>query len=192
MKITTDDIMTLRPCPDWPRERVAAVVGAGINPTEIARHPDIPVDDRRWVLSQLLAVRDLRALVSWACECAQDVRHLIADEAARDAVDCAIQTAIAWTEGAATAEDCRDAAHAAYAAAYAYADARAANYAAYAAAYAAYVAAGPAGPAGAAGTRPARAAAAAAYAAAADGVDAVAAAAQRHLETAARYLEAQP
>ena len=129
--ITADDIMILHPCPDWPRERVATIVGAGITPTEIARRPDIPIADRRWVLSQLLAVRDRRALVRWACECAQDVRGTL-DEDARDAADCAIQTAVAWTEGAVTAEDCRMAA--ADAAAYAaYAAARAAARAAYAA-----------------------------------------------------------
>lgn len=89
MKITTDDIMTLRPCSDWPRERVATIVGEGITPIEIARHPDIPIADRQWVLSHLLAVRDRRALVQWACECAQDVRHLTATSAATSAADAA-------------------------------------------------------------------------------------------------------
>jgi hypothetical protein len=146
--ITVDDILALRPCGLWPLERIRAAVGAGKTPTQIARSGE-SISDRRWVLTQLCArTREGRnTLVLWAAGCAQDVRHLITNEETRDAADCAIQTAVAWAHGGATAEDCQEArrqiwdtpaAAADAAAAYAYAAAAAAaDYAAYAAADAA-------------------------------------------------------
>lgn len=67
------------------------------------------IEDCRWVLIQILARRDVRALVRWAAGCASDVLPLLSG-VARDDAECAIQTAVAWAEGHATAEDCRDAA----------------------------------------------------------------------------------
>ncbi len=88
------------------------------------------------------------ALIAFAAGCAQDVQHLIRDG---DLADCArecIAAATAYTEGAATAQDCRDASeglwdrYAAADDAYAAAASAYAAYAAYAAAaYAAYAAA---------------------------------------------------
>lgn len=139
-KITTDDIMALRPCLNWPAGRVRAAVGAGVTYRQIAEADHVGIADRRWLLTRLAArtAEGRRALVLWAAGCAQDVRHLIADEDARDAADYAIQNAVAWTEGAADEDDCRAAAAtAAYAAAAYYAAAadRAAARAVYVAAF---------------------------------------------------------
>ena len=52
-----------------------------------------------------------RKLVLWAAGCVQDVRYLINDEDLLDAIDCAIQTAVAWVCGG-SGEDCQLAAYA--------------------------------------------------------------------------------
>lgn len=119
--LTTDTIMALCPCAAWPRERVAAVVGDGLTPAQLAAHKDVHSADRRWALTRYAATlpEGRRLLVRWAAGCAQDVVHLITDEDAHDAALTAICTAVAWTEGHATQEDCRAAGCAASDAAYA-------------------------------------------------------------------------
>lgn len=49
--ITVNEIMSLRPCDNYPRERVEQLVGNGLTAAEIARL-DIDIADRRWVLTQ--------------------------------------------------------------------------------------------------------------------------------------------
>ena len=54
--VTVDDIMLEEPCEDkYPRERIQALAGdrATMTPQEIAAL-DIPIEDRIWILSQLL------------------------------------------------------------------------------------------------------------------------------------------
>ncbi len=162
MKITADEIIALRPC--WSDTEVRAAVGRGKTPRQIAEATRVSAADRRWVLTRLAArtPKGRRALALWAAGCAQDVRHLITDEDARDAADVCIATVVAWSEGVATTQDCADAA------AYAYAVAATA----FAAAYAAYAAAAYAADA---------AAAAAAYAYAATG--------QKHIVDLAAIVE---
>jgi hypothetical protein len=105
--ITADEILACDPCSDWPPARIRALVGDGIAPAVLARHPDVPRVDRRWVLTQVLARRDRRALVHWACDCCDCVAGVRRLLPGGTAADLAVKTARAWCEGAATAEDCR-------------------------------------------------------------------------------------
>ena len=131
-RITADEIIALGPCSNWPHKLIRARIGRGKTPTEIATASDVSIGDRLWVLTGYAAHVDRKLLVLWAAGCAQDARDTIADEDARDAADVAIQTTVAWAEGCASEQDCREASNGAYAYSAAGA-AYAANYAAYAA-----------------------------------------------------------
>ena len=164
MKITADEIIAMNPCASWPHDVIRKRIGKGKTPTQIAKSEDVPITDRHWLLTNYAARNNRIHLVLWAAGCAQDVRDRIHGEDSRDDADCAIQTAVAWAEGCATEQDCRDAyvaaasasvsvsvsvsaaaaaaASAAYAAAYAVSvSAAAAAAAAYAADYADYASA---------------------------------------------------
>lgn len=136
--ITYDQIAALNPC--WLREGRAEElrrrVGDGVTAMQIAAAADVSINDRRWLLTNLLARGprpDLRALVRWACACALDAVDTIRDWHAEGVMRACIETTLRWCDGDATIEevrrDCADAAAAA-----AYAAAAAAAYAAYAAA----------------------------------------------------------
>ena len=49
--ITIDDVMSLDPCSEWPRSRVAGVFGdhASLSLQEILTNEDIPIADRIWL-----------------------------------------------------------------------------------------------------------------------------------------------
>jgi ATP-dependent Clp protease ATP-binding subunit ClpA len=67
--ITTDKVMALRPCDDFPRERVAAILGDGKTPLEIAEMSDVPASARLWLLLRNPYMTD-RQLREFACDCA--------------------------------------------------------------------------------------------------------------------------
>jgi hypothetical protein len=77
-------------------------VGDGVTARRLAEADHVPIDDRRWLLVHLLARGrrpSLRALVGWACGCASDVVHFIADESAEGAARYAIEAALRWSQG---------------------------------------------------------------------------------------------
>lgn len=63
-KITAKEIMSWRPCPDWPLERVEAYVGKGMTPDEFLASDLSPID-LEWVLvrRQVLSSSELSAIV---------------------------------------------------------------------------------------------------------------------------------
>ena len=66
---TFDDIWALGPC--WSEGRVRAAIdaaGGAVTATQIAQ-ADICIDDRRWVLTRLLAKQDRSALIAWVWRC---------------------------------------------------------------------------------------------------------------------------
>jgi len=133
-KITTEFIMSHGPCPDYPRSRIAQLIGSGKTPLQILEL-DIPAKDRVWVMTRE-GILTHSELVQFAINCAERV---LEDFESRYPSDkrprVAIETAKKWLRNPTSA----NAANAAYAAA----NAAAANaaYAAYAAAYAANAAA---------------------------------------------------
>ncbi len=130
-KITAEDVIALHPC--WQEETIRTQIGKGKTPAQIAVASHVCAADRRWVLTRLLARTESgrRALVLWAAGCAQDVQHLVGEDA-EGVAEAAIAAATAWAEGSGSVEDCASAAY------YAATAATAAYYAAYAAYYAAY------------------------------------------------------
>jgi len=90
---TAADLLSLGPCGrgegGW-YDQIPKLVGDGVTARQIAEYTDAPIADRRWILTRLLYQHDPRQLVLWAVDCALSVRHLIVDETARDAADCAI------------------------------------------------------------------------------------------------------
>ena len=88
--VTVDAVMELEPCEEYPRTRVQELFGDGLTLLEISGL-DIPVEDRLWVLPQLLPPREARL---FACACAQAVLPLFERESPddtrpRDAIDVA-------------------------------------------------------------------------------------------------------
>jgi hypothetical protein len=147
-KITVDRIMDLKPCWEYPRERVEALWD-GRDAVSCADILDfnIPAEDRVWAVVRLIP---LRTAQEFAISCAEAVVHLTDDPRPQAAIDAAK----AYLKGEISIDGLRDAADAARAAraaadaAYATAAADAAD-AAYAAtraaaaadaAYAAYAA----------------------------------------------------
>lgn len=123
--ITYDQIAALNPC--WLREGRAEElrrrVGDGVTAMQIATAADVSINDRRWLLTNLLARGprpDLRALVRWVCACALDAVDTIRDWHAEGVARSCIETALRWCDGDASIEEVRrdrDAAAAADAAA---------------------------------------------------------------------------
>ena len=130
--ITVDDIMALRPCERWPRATVERLAGLGVTAHAIATHPAVSIQDKRWVLTNLLARGprpDRKALVRWACMCALDACEYARDEYTEGVSRACIETTLRWCNGDATIEEVRRDRYAAYDAAGA-ADAADAAYAA--------------------------------------------------------------
>ena len=55
MKITADDIIKLRPCPDYEHDQIQKIIGDGLSPLELCNLKDIPAEDRLWVLFQVVS-----------------------------------------------------------------------------------------------------------------------------------------
>lgn len=102
MLITVDQIMNFcpAPCAEYPRERVAELIGDGKTPLEIL-DLDIPIQDRFWVLFReaIIPARELRLMATYAASY----------DASRDASDAA------YASYAAASAAARDAAYAVYA-----------------------------------------------------------------------------
>lgn len=64
MKITVEMVMALKPCHDWPEERVRAILGDGLD-TENGLEAVLTLDpaDARWLLARLLSQENR---VAWA------------------------------------------------------------------------------------------------------------------------------
>ena len=120
-KITVEEIMKLKPCSDYPEEKVKDLIGNGKTPLEIL---DLPISksDKFWLLlrPEYISERNLHLL---ACDFAQDVAHMNPDPR----VQAAIDAKRLWVDGKITDEELKKAKAAAYAA---YAATRAAAYAA--------------------------------------------------------------
>ena len=122
-KITVREIMKLKPCSDYPEEKVKDLIGNGKTPLEIL---DLPIskNDKFWLLlrPEYISERNLHLL---ACDFAQEVAYLNPDPS----VQAAIDAKRLWVDNKITDEELKiasDAAGAAWAA-------RAAADAAYAA-----------------------------------------------------------
>lgn len=98
--VTADEILTLNPC--WEASRIREAVGAGITYRQVAE-ADVPVADRRWLLTRLAARTDAgrRVLVRWAAECARAVQPAGADPRSLAAIALAVE----WAEGGAVMAD---------------------------------------------------------------------------------------
>ena len=138
--ITTEIIMSHRPCDDYPESRVKSLIGNGKTPLEILDLL-IPSRDRIWVLTRHGVLPD-QILHEFALLCAESVLHIYEgrypdDRRPRNAMIAKRR----WLEGEITDIELSDAARAAEAAARAADVARAAARAARAAADAARAAA---------------------------------------------------
>ena len=73
-KITVREIMELKPCSDYPEEKVKVLIGGGKTPLEIL-DLDIPKNDKFWLLlrPEYISERNLHLL---ACDFTQEVAHL--------------------------------------------------------------------------------------------------------------------
>lgn len=134
MILATDIVMALRPCSDWPRERVAAALGCGRHHHDVLGDGGIPASDRAWLGIALLGERDRRL---FACDCAE--RQLERERAAGREPDArswaAVEVARRYARGEATSEELSAAGASAWdAASDAWAAAGAAAWAAWAAA----------------------------------------------------------
>jgi hypothetical protein len=136
MIITVDQIISWCPCKEWPRERIAEVVGDGLTPLQIC-DLDISVEDRLWVLLRPEVIPE-KALHLLACDFAG--RALNRERAAGREPDQraweALRVKRAWVVGEATDAERTAAWSAADAAAYS-AAVRSAGWSALAAADAA-------------------------------------------------------
>ena len=127
--ITVGDIMDLRPCKEYSRERVAELWGGAdaLTLTQIC-DLDIPTMDRIWALCQLLPDREARL---FACDCAARALSLVDNPDFRSME--AVTVARRYANGEATEAELKAAREAAREAAWA--AARAARAAAGAAAW---------------------------------------------------------
>ena len=72
MKITTEMMMEKNPCPEYPREKVSAILGDGKTLTEILGMENIPPKDRVWAVVQFLPDIENRKFAIW---CARRVNR---------------------------------------------------------------------------------------------------------------------
>lgn len=119
--ITTDLIMALRPCEDWPQERVSAVIGDGQSLREFASNSHISEADRIWVLAGLMKRTQyllFRAAIAEAILLRESAKGLEPDQRSWRAV----RTLQAYAHGEIDGETLRKARDAATAAASSYDD----------------------------------------------------------------------
>ena len=130
-KITVEEIMKLKPCSDYPEEKVKDLIGNGKTPLEIL---DLPISksDKFWLLlrSDYIPEKRLHLL---ACNFAQEVAHMNSDPS----VQAAIDAKRLWIDGKITDEELKKASDAAWFTAVRAAPWSAAKAAAWVAAYAA-------------------------------------------------------
>jgi len=85
MIITTEQIMSWRPCGRYDESIVSGLIGDGKTPLEIAEL-EITIEDRLWVLLRTDIIPEM-ALHSIACDFAQEVAHLNTDPRVQAAID---------------------------------------------------------------------------------------------------------
>jgi len=85
MIITTEQIMSWRPCGRYDESIVSGLIGDGKTPLEIAEL-EITIEDRLWVLlrTEIIPEMDLHSI---ACDFAQAVSHLNQDPRVQAAID---------------------------------------------------------------------------------------------------------
>ena len=124
-KITTDMIMSKRPCEEWSRERIQKFLGSGKTVLEILAMRKIPADERIWAVTKFLPEKVNRKFAIWcARQCETEVIEI---KKYRDVIE-------QFYNGTATKEELAAARGAAYRAAY-WASDWAADRVAYWAAY---------------------------------------------------------
>ena len=71
-RITVARVMSWKPCPGWPRERVEAIfVGrSSMTPIEFTELEDVPAKDRLWLVlrEEVIPARELRLIACWSAE----------------------------------------------------------------------------------------------------------------------------
>ena len=85
MIITTEQIMSWRPCGRYDESIVSGLIGDGKTPLEITELM-IPAEDRLWVLLRQDIIPEIQ-LHSLACDFAQAVSHLNQDPRVQAAID---------------------------------------------------------------------------------------------------------
>jgi len=92
MKITSEIIISWKPCTPYTPERVRELVTCPMTPEEILALP-IPAADRLWVVlrDEVLSKKILR---QFAADCAQSVVHLCSDPRYQIVIDIAIGHAV--------------------------------------------------------------------------------------------------
>lgn len=65
MKITTEMMMEKKPCPEYPREKVSAILGDGKTLAEILELKKVPAKDRVWAVIQFLPNIENRKFAIW-------------------------------------------------------------------------------------------------------------------------------
>ena len=85
MIITTEQIMSWRPCGRYDESIVSGLIGDGKTPLEIAEL-EITIEDRLWVLLRTDIIPEM-ALHSIACDFAQSVAHFSTDPRVQAAID---------------------------------------------------------------------------------------------------------
>jgi len=85
MIITTEQIMSWRPCGRYDESIVSGLIGDGKTPLEIAEL-EITIEDRLWVLLRQDIIPEIQ-LHSLACDFAQAVSHLNQDPRVQAAID---------------------------------------------------------------------------------------------------------
>jgi len=107
-KITVEEIMKLKPCSDYPEEKVKDLIGEGKTPLEIL---DLPISksDKFWLLlrSDYIPEKRLHLL---ACNFAQEVAHMNSDPS----VQAAIDAKRLWIDGKITDEELKKVSDAAW------------------------------------------------------------------------------
>ena len=72
MKITTEMMMEKSPCPEYPREKVSAILESGKTLAEILELKKVPAKDRVWAVIQFLPNIENRKFAIW---CARRVNR---------------------------------------------------------------------------------------------------------------------
>jgi len=115
---TIDNLISWRPCPGYPDDRVRALAGGVTEFTalDVLRRDDIPARDRLWVVVREELI-DARALRIFACDCADRALSRVENPDARS-VD-AVRVSRLYANGDATTEQLAAARDAAWVAAWA-------------------------------------------------------------------------
>jgi hypothetical protein len=88
MIYTSEMILAHNPCKEYTLERLQSLMGDGLTVHQIAEHPDVPIEDRIWILCRIL---DSAIRQQWIAR--------IADRAVRNhALKCGVSVVESWAE----------------------------------------------------------------------------------------------